>query len=357
MRFTTSSTSALPTSSAPQAAGSRALTRRLGGAAAILSAGLLASGCGLQPATSYVPLAGPGSIEEIVDGEPLTVTSKNFTEQLILGKISVLAGQAAGFDVTDLTNVPGSQPVRELLLAGQADVTWEYTGTAWLTYLGMSEGFPNQEEQFEAVYQADQENGLTWGDSAPLNNTYAIAVRTEAVEELGGISTISEIAELPVEERTFCVEAEFNSRPDGMNPMLAHYGMERGASDGVPDDNISIFDTGAVYTATDNGDCNFGEVFSTDGRIDALDLTILEDDLGFFPAYNAAPVFFTGTLQAHPALEEVFGLIAPTLTDEALRAMNLRVDVEGEEPADVAFDFMVEQGFISEPDGLLGTGN
>ncbi|MHA7272855.1 glycine betaine ABC transporter substrate-binding protein [Arthrobacter sp. TMT4-20] len=345
----------LPSTTPPNCALPRRVLRRAAGAAAVLSAGLLATGCGLQPATSYVPAAGPGSITEIVDGEPLTVTSKNFTEQLILGKIAVLAGQAAGFDVTDLTNVPGSQPVRELVLAGQADMVWEYTGTAWLTYLGMSEGFPNQEEQFAAVYEADLKNGLTWGDTAPLNNTYAIAVRSEAVEELGGISTISEIAELPVEERTFCVEAEFNSRPDGMNPMLAHYGMERGQADGVPDDNISIFDTGAVYTATDNGDCNFGEVFATDGRIDALDLTVLEDDLGFFPAYNAAPVFYTETLEAHPGLEDVFGAIAPTLTDEALRAMNLRVDVEGEEPADVAFDFMVEQGFISEPEGPLGS--
>lgn len=355
---TVSTSDAAPNAStAATRTASRRTVRRATGAAVVLSVGLLATGCGLEPATSYVPLAGPGSIEDIVDGEPLTVTSKNFTEQLILGKISVLAAQAAGFDVTDLTNVPGSQPVRELLLAGQADVTWEYTGTAWLTYLGSEEGIPDQDEQFAAVYEADLDNGLTWGDPAPLNNTYAIAVRSEAVEELGGVSTISDIAELPVEERTFCIEAEFNSRADGMNPMLAHYGMERGTADGVPDDNIGIFDTGAVYSATDSGDfCNFGEVFSTDGRIDALDLTILEDDLDFFPAYNAAPVFYTETLEMYPQLEEVFGQIAPTLTDEALREMNLQVDVEGEEPADVAFGFMVEQGFITEPDGLLGDG-
>lgn len=328
--------------------------RRSAAAAVVVSAGLLATGCGLQPATSYVPAAGPGSITEVVDGAPLTVTSKNFTEQLILGKIAVLAAQAAGFEVTDLTNVPGSQPVRELILSGQADITWEYTGTAWLTYLGKDAGIPDQQEQWQAVYDADLDNGLTWGEPAPLNNTYAIAVRSEAVEELGGISTISEIAELPAEQRTFCVEPEFNSRPDGLTPMLAHYDMERGVSTGVPDGNIGIYDTGAVYSATDNGDCNFGEVFATDGRIDALDLTILEDDRGFFPAYNAAPVYFTQTLEGNPELADVFGQIAPTLTDEALRAMNLRVDVEGEEPADVAFEFMVEQGFITEPEPVLG---
>ncbi len=314
------------------------------------SAALLA-GCGLQPAASYVPEAGPGSIEvlEGAEGTELTVTSKNFTEQLILGKISVLAAAAAGFDVTDLTNVPGSQPVRELLVSGDADLTIEYTGTAWLTFLNQSEGIPDKEKQWQAVHDADLANHLTWGRPAPLNNTYAIAVRTEAVEELGGITKLSQIAALPVEERTFCVESEFNSRSDGLNPMLKHYGLTRGTPDGVPDGNIGVYDTGAVYSATDKGNCNFGEVFSTDGRIDALELTLLEDDLNFFPAYNAAPVFGTEVLEEHPGLEEVFARVAAELTDEELRRMNLLVDVEGQEPADVAFDFMVEKGFISEP--------
>lgn len=318
-------------------------------AAAVVGAVL--SGCGLQPATSYVPEAGPGSIQPIdgVYGAPLTVTSKNFTEQLILGKISVLAAQAAGFNVTDLTNAPGSQPVRDLIFSGEADVTWEYTGTAWLAFLGKEAGIPDQEEQWRAVRDADVANGLTWGRPAPLNNTYAMAVRSEAINELGGITTMSGLAELRPEDRTFCVEAEFNSRADGMTPMLEHYGLERGTPTGVADANIGIYDTGAIYGATDTGACNFGEVFATDGRIDALGLTILEDDLGFFPAYNAAPVFYGETLRQYPELEDVFAQIAPTLTDEALRAMNLRVDVEGEEPAEVAFEFMVEKGFITQP--------
>jgi glycine betaine/choline ABC-type transport system substrate-binding protein len=313
--------------------------------------GLLLAGCGLQPATSYVPDAGPGSIEPIdgVDGAPLTVTSKNFSEQLILGKISVLAAQAAGFEVTDLTNAPGSQPARDLVLSGEADLTWEYTGTAWLAFLGKEAGIADQREQWTAVRDADVPNGLVWGEPAPLNNTYAMAVRTEAIPELGGITTMSGLAQLPPEQRTFCVEAEFNSRADGMTPMLEHYGLERGAPEGVPDANIGIYDTGAIYGATDTGACNFGEVFATDGRIDALGLTLLEDDRGFFPAYNAAPVYFGETLEEFPELREVMGAIAPVLTDEALRRMNLSVDVEGEEPADVAFDFMVDNGFITAP--------
>ncbi|WP_423924064.1 glycine betaine ABC transporter substrate-binding protein [Frigoribacterium sp. 2-23] len=318
----------------------------------IAVAGLALTGCGLQPATSFVPAVASGSIKP-VDGLPedaaITVTAKNFTEQLVLGKIAVLAATAAGFEVTDMTNVPGSVAVRQLMLEGQADMTYEYTGTAWLTYLGEDAGIPDQAEQYEAVRDADAENGLTWLPPAPLNNTYAMAVRSEAVPELGGITTLSQIAELPVDQRTFCVEAEFNSRADGFKPMLEHYGLTLGSPDGVPTSNVSILDTGTVYTATDRGRCNFGEVFTTDGRIDSLDLSVLDDDQGFFPAYNAAPVLSSKTLEEYPQLADVYDAISPALTDTELRQLNLRVDVGGEEPADVAFDWMVTQGFISRP--------
>ena len=336
---------------------SSSLTRRTplgrwGLAAGVLALSAVAlTGCGLQPSTSYVPALGPGSITPLdgAEGVELTVTSKSFTEQLLLGKIAVLAGTAAGFDVTDLSNLPGSQPTRELILSGQADVLWEYTGTAWLTYLGQEESISDQDEMWQAVHDLDIDNGLTWGTPAPMNNTFAMAVRSEAVVELGGITTMSELAALPVEDRTFCVEAEFNSRPDGMNPMLARYGLERGAADGVPDSNIGIYDTGAIYSATDDGACNFGEVFTTDGRLDALDLIVLVDDLAFFPAYNVAPVFFTETIEAHPGLEEIFAEISPKLTDEVLRGLNRQVDVDGDEPADVAYAWMIEEGFITDP--------
>jgi glycine betaine/choline ABC-type transport system substrate-binding protein len=104
-----------------------------------------------------------------------------------------------------------------------------------------------------------------------------------------GLSAVSDLAKVPVAERTFCVEPEFNSRPDGFGPMLAHYGLDRGAADGVPERNIGLYDVGALSTATDAGDCTIGEVFATDGRIDALNLSVLTDDKKFFPAYNVAP--------------------------------------------------------------------
>ncbi|MFJ4220286.1 glycine betaine ABC transporter substrate-binding protein [Curtobacterium luteum] len=330
------------------------MKRRSVAAAVLAGATALAlTGCGLQPAASFVPAAGPGTIERIDDlpeGAHITVTSKNFTEQLVLGKIAVLAAKAAGFDVTDETNVPGSVAVRQLMTGHQADMTYEYTGTAWLTYMGHEAGIPDKQEQYEAVRKEDASNGLTWLPPAPMNNTYAFAVREEAVEELGGITKLSQIADLPADQRTFCVESEFNSRADGFKPMLQKYDLQVGGSgkSAIPAGNVDILDTGTVYTATDRGKCNFGEVFTTDGRIKSLGLQVLEDDRGFFPAYNVAPVLSTETLEEYPQLEDVYDQISPKLTDAVLQELNRQVDVEGREPADVAFDWMTKEGFISK---------
>lgn len=319
---------------------------------ALLVGALVLTGCGLQPATAVAPAVAPGSIQRIEtlpDGASITVVSKNSTEQLILAKMAVLAAKAAGFNVTDLSNVPGSVPVRQLMLDGGADMVWDYTGTAWLTYLGHKEGIPGNEAQYEAVRDADQKNGLTWLAPAELNNTYAFAVRSEALPDLDNISELSQLKGLPVKDRTFCVEAEFNSRPDGFKPMLEAYGLALGASDGVPTDNVKVLDLGSVYAATDRGACNFGEVFTTDGRMVALDLTILEDDKHFFPAYNVAPVVRVEVLNKYPALKQVFEAVSSRLTNEEQQKLNFRVDVDGMEPSTVAFDWMKDQGLITAP--------
>ena len=317
---------------------------------AVTLAGTVAlSGCGLQAASQYTPASAPGTIEPLdgAEGVEIVVGAKNFTEQLILGKIAVIALQVAGFDVVDRTNIPGSVPARQGLVDGDIDMEWEYTGTAWLSYLGETETIPEPQAQYEAVRDADAANGLTWLPPAEANNTYAFAARTEALPELGGITTLSGLAQLPVEQRTLCVESEFFSRNDGLGPMLESYGVPLGDPQGVPRDNVRILDTGAVYTATDSGACNFGEVFTTDGRILALDLTVLEDDGDFFPAYNISAVVLTETLEEHPELADVFGQISPLLTDEVLQELNARVDVDGAEPADVALDWMVSEGLVT----------
>jgi len=307
------------------------------------------TGCGLSPATGTVPDANPGLIkaDQSLDKDAkVTVTSKSFTEQLLLGKITVIALDVAGYNVTDLTNVPGSQPARQLLLSGDASALWEYTGTAWLTYLGHEKPIVGADKQWQAVHDEDVANGIVWGKPAPLNNTYAMAMNREVADRLG-ITKLSEMSKLDSKELTFCVDPEFNSRRDGLTPMLEHYGMKRGSQ--VKEDNVGLYDVGAIYQATAEGACNFGEVFTTDGRIKALDLTVLEDDKQYFPSYNAAPAFNAEFLEKNPGVQDVMAQIAPLLTDEVLLDLNYQVDVEGREPADVAYEWMLNEGLITAP--------
>ncbi|MDF2826854.1 MAG: glycine/betaine transporter substrate-binding protein [Mycobacterium sp.] len=301
------------------------------------------AGCGLRSASGAVLEARPGAIQhyDSLDGAKITVIAKDFTEQLILGNMVSIVLAAAGAEVTNLTNTPGSFGVRQAMLDGNADVSPEYTGTGWINYLGNEQPVKGAQAQWQAVNEADRANDLTWLPPAPMNNTYAFAIRESEAERLG-VTKLSDLERLPKQELTFCVESEFASRNDGFVPMLATYGLTREDLG-----RVTNLDTGVIYTATANGDCNFGEVFTTDGRIPALNLRVLDDDRQFFPLYNLTEVIRTEVLEAHPELAEIFGQLNPLMTNEVMLTLNAKVDNDGEDPALVARDWLIEQGLLT----------
>ncbi len=317
-----------------------------------LSLAVLVSGCGLPTAGGFVPtgqLVGDVADVESLEGASIAVGSKNFSENILLGKMAIIMLQSAGADVTDLTNIPGSASARQAMLDGQIDAMWEYTGTGWITYLGEQEPIPDEQEQYEAVRDRDlEENDLAWLPPAPMNNTYGFAVTKETDERLGGIDRLSQLADVPVEERTMCVESELLNRPDGLPGMLETYDVPLGERDGVPRDNLLVLQTGAIYDATAGGDCSFGEVFTTDGRILALDLKVLEDDREFFPKYNVSMVLRDEVYQEYPQIEDLLAPVTEELTDEVLIELNAEIDVDGREPAEVAYDWLKSEGFVED---------
>jgi len=308
-----------------------------------LALAMAVASCGLESASGTVLDAEPGTIRhyDSLDGVKITVAAKDFTEQLILGNMLSIILNAAGADVTNMTNTPGSFGVRQALVTGDADVAPEYTGTGWINYLGHEDPIKGSENQWRAVDEADRANGLTWLPPAPMNNTYAFAIRESAADRLG-VTSLSDLAKLPRSELTFCVESEFASRNDGFVPMLQTYGLSK-ADLG----EVTTLDTGVIYTATADGDCNFGEVFTTDGRIPALGLRVLEDDKQFFPLYNLTEVVSSDLLAAHPGLEQIFGQLNPKLTNDVMMALNARVDTDGEDPALVARSWLVKEGLLT----------
>lgn len=133
-----------------------------------------------------------GSGETPLEGASLTVGSKEFTEQNILGYMTMAVLEDAGADIDDEIGLVGSQTVRQAIENGDVDMYWEYLGTGWVTYLENEQGIPDVQEQYEALRDADAENGIVWLEPTPFNNTYGIAMTQAKSDELG-ITTISDV--------------------------------------------------------------------------------------------------------------------------------------------------------------------
>ncbi|MBW3603294.1 MAG: glycine betaine ABC transporter substrate-binding protein [Actinobacteria bacterium] len=322
----------------------RATTRTRYAALAAILALLLAAcggGGGSESADGGGSEAGSESaaLAEQVDlsGVDITVGSKEFTEQLILGNITKLALEAAGANVNDQIGLQGSAVVREALTSDQIDTYWEYTGTGWITHLGETEAKEGEEAQFEAVKEADAENDITWFAVAPMNNTYALAVKEGGPD----ISKLSEVEGMTSggDNPGLCAASEFLNRDDGLPGLEEAYGFDF--------EDITEVELGLIYTQI-GSDCTFGEVFATDGRIAAQNLKVLEDDENFFPKYNAALTMRSEVFDENSEqYQQLFGPIAEKLTNDQMIELNKRVDVDGEDPADVAQQFLVDNGFIS----------
>jgi osmoprotectant transport system substrate-binding protein len=312
--------------------------------AALAAVLVMVSACGLTSGSPMTDNVEPGSIGqgEPLKGATLTVASKEFTEQLILGAIMGIAFQGAGAKVIDRTGIQGSIGAREAIKNGDADAMYEYTGTAWITYLGNSKPVTDPLKQWQAVRDADLKNGLTWLPPSALNNTYALAMNQANFKKYG-TKTLSEVAALAKKDPgavTVCVESEFANRADGLPGMEKAYGMS------LPAKNITQMDTGIIYTQVKKGSCTYGEVFTTDGRIKSMNLAVMADDKKFFPNYNAAPEINTKALKKWPAIAKVLDPVTAKLNNTVAQTLNAKVDVDGEDPHQVALDWMKAEGLV-----------
>jgi osmoprotectant transport system substrate-binding protein len=303
--------------------------------------------CGLGSGGAVPFMVAPGSIKPNpgLAGVKITVGSKEYTEQVIMGYILEYTLAAAGAEVRDLTGIVGSRSTREAQLRGQVDVAYEFTGNAWINYLGHEKPIPDSREQYEAVRAEDlKRNDMVWLPPGPMDDTYALAA-SKAVVERTGVRTLSQYADLvkknPAAAKT-CVDTEFRARQDGYPGMAAAYGFDPARA------QTPVLQVGIIYQATaDATQCDFGEVFTTDGRIAALDLVTLTDDKQFFAHYNPSVTMKSAFFDAHQQIADVTAPVTAALTNDAIIEMNKQVDVEGRDPAVVARDWMVSKGFVT----------
>lgn len=271
-----------------------------------------------------------------LSGQSYAVGSKDFTEQIILGEILVQALEAAGASVDNQVNLGGTVQNRDALLAGDIDMYWEYNGTGWQVHLGQPDPSFDSEELTEDVRALDkEENGIEWLGRSPFNDTYGFATPPDV-----GPITLEEMAEMIEEDDslTVCLESEFPTRDDGLVLFEEEYGVD------VPESQIEILDTGVIYQETAMGNCDFGEVFTTDGRIAGLDLNLVEDP-GVFILYNVSLTLPTDVYETAPeAFDTLVEAILEPLDEDTMTELNRLRDIEGEDAADIAADFLAEHG-------------
>lgn len=280
-----------------------------------------------------------------LSGTHFTVGSKQFTEQEILGKITIDLLKAAGANVKDETGLAGSTAVRKALLSGKVDMYWAYTGTAWVNYLGHSSSNIKGRLYKKVARQDLKKNGIKWLKPANFSDSYAIATNRKTARKYH-LKTLSDLGRLIKKHpgaAKLCVDNEFDQRNDGLIGMEKDYGWH------FPKKNVSVMQQSLVYQQVSKGQrCNFGDVFTTDGRIPNLHLVLLKDNHNFFPPYYAALTMREKTFKQHPKLAKLFRPVSKALTLKTMQKLNAEVDVKGKFAGQVAHQFLVDHDFIAK---------
>ncbi len=297
---------------------------------------LVAAGCGDD--------GDGGSDASAFDGVSITVGSKNFTEQYVLSEILIQALAARGADVTDMSDTGDTPTTRAALLSGEIDTYWEYNSTGWVQHLGKADTPDSDGEKLtDAVAEADRAaNQIEWLGRSTFNDTYGFVVSSDIAEDTLATRFSVDAFDLDAmadylednEDAIVCVEPEFPDRADGLVLFEEDTGFT------IPDERIRVFDdAGDVYGAVADGTCDFGEVFTTDGRIDAFDLTTVIDS-GTFYVYNVSLNVPTALYELAPdAFDDLVDDILSPMSQTRMTELNGRV-AAGEPLSEVAASYL-----------------
>jgi osmoprotectant transport system substrate-binding protein len=274
----------------------------------------------------------------------VSVGAKNFTEEYVMGALASALLEDAGFRVSEDFGM-STFAVRTALKTGQIDMYPDYTGTAWTAFFKKEEVVRDPVELYERVKKIDlEENNIVWLDRLPFNNTYALGITNEMAKKYN-LRTLEDLAEFintTDENIIFGVEYEFYDRPDGFFAMADAYGMT------VNKKNVKTMDIGMTYEAIARDSIQVAMVFSTDGKLDKYNLTVLEDNQNFFPIYNPAITIRKEVYDKYPEIEEILKPLSQYLNANIIRRMNYLVDAAGMEPDEVARDFLNGLGLLKK---------
>jgi glycine betaine/choline ABC-type transport system substrate-binding protein len=270
-------------------------------------------------------------------GVRLKVGSKNFTEQYILGEIYAQALRAAGYTVSTDLDLGSELIAYRALRQGEIDAYPEYTGTALTSFFKVKiEDVPKEPAQaFNDAKEAYAKAGVTALPTTPFENTYRMAVTKAKAAELGNPTKISDL-------QGKAQDMVVNGFPECRQRIDCLLGVERGY-----DLKFRRFLPGEnKFQILDNGDADIAFVFTTDGPLASGKYVVLDDDKSIFPPYN---ISFTVRDAAARRLgsdgQKVVTDVQRYMTEEIMQELNARVDIDKQEPAKVAGDYLRQFGF------------
>lgn len=275
----------------------------------------------------------------------LTIGSKNFGEQFILGEIYAQGLEAAGYDVSTDLNLGSEQIALKALESGEISGYPEYTSTALTSFFEL----PPEEVPADAQAAYDETEadfadlGLVAYPPTPFSSANAVGLLSSTAEELD-VTSISDL-EGQSEDLVLAGSPECRQRIDCLVGLEQNYGLSF--------QKFTPVDIGLRYEVLDKGDADLSILFTTDANLAVSDeYTILEDDQGVLPAGN---VLFVASQEAAdeagPDFGETIENVQSNLTLEVMQELNSRVEIDKEEPADVARAYLEEFGYVGSGSG------
>ena len=277
--------------------------------------------------------------------QSLRVGSKPFSESMILAEMIAQLAENEGIAVERHIPFGTTAQIMEATKQGVVDIYPEYNGTG-LIFLGQAPT-SDGEESTEIVQRLFNPLGMEMTGKFGFSNDYAIVMTSERAQELG-VESIGNLADLGV-SLTFAVDDDFTKRPaDGLPQLLRRYGITGSSTLTFP---LGTEGKDQIISALLDGSADVAELFVTDGQIAEYSLVVLEDDLRFFPVYEAAPLVRSEALKTHPRLSNVLGKLSGAITAADMQQMNKAVDLDAQTAASVASAYLGAKGLLPEGAG------
>jgi osmoprotectant transport system substrate-binding protein len=273
-------------------------------------------------------------------GTTITVGSKNFTEQKVLGEIFAQGLQAAGFTVEKQLNLGDEKTAFAALRSGEIDAYPEYTGTALLSFFGVrADRIPKDpQEAFEQVRTNMEERNITALAPTPFTSSNEVGVTQETADQ-DSLRTISDLSRVD-QEFTLYGSPECRQRTDCLKGLQQVYDLDF--------KRFRSVDIALRHEVLTKGQADASIVFTTDPQIKREGFVLLEDDKSMFPPYNSTLLVRNQIAQgdAGQNLHDVIEQVQEGLTAEVMQELNARVDLDKKTPEQVAGEYLKESGLV-----------